>query len=109
MARLGPVKAFRALRLLARLTIRVPEDLPAVRRALGGEVADALTVGPDSCIEFPRFDEVREAAQRVKCFMMCRRLRDWGAVADAMGWSPDQVRRAYKAVSARAKALEEVL
>jgi hypothetical protein len=94
-------RTFALLRRLSGLTVRLPDDLDALADVFTPKEQVRLTAGTSRCLRFPRFKDVLGIADKVRCYLLCRKFRDCHEVADQLGWTEDEVKRVDDTLSKR--------
>lgn len=108
----SPQVAFRLLRVLSGLRIHLKRDvglLSLAQRGPGGSQTpnsdEASSAGTNRWLRFPDFSDVLGTLEKVRCYSLCRRIPSRRAVADQLGWSEKDVKRAYDLVCKRLRGL----
>lgn len=114
METFSPEDGFHFLRKASSLCVEFPTDTASICKFLTPKQAQQLTVYSDRLtypvsMTFPAFSSIAAVSEQVRCFYLCRRLRNRRMVADVMGWRDDEVRRVYESVNKRLKALKGAL
>lgn len=97
-------KGFELLRRLSGLTILLPQDLDLVPDL----ARIPASAGTSRWLKFPRFSYLLDLIQKVRCYSLCKKMRNYKTVSVTMGLTISEVKRAESFVRRKAAGVEEL-